>query len=163
AALWDIRRSDAVLIDVTVPRTGRAQPGLRLHRPRSLPAGEGTIRGGVPGPRTGRAPPGLGPPRPRSLPAAEVTIRDGIPVTTLARTVLDLAAVLNDDEGLERALDQCEFQRLLDWSALDALAQAHPGHRGAKRLRRTLATYEPGTTRTKSDLEKLFLRICDSH
>jgi hypothetical protein len=131
AALWEIRRSDATLIDVTVPRTGRAQPGLRLHRPRSLPA-------------------------------AEVTTRDGIAVTTPARTIIDLAAVVSPDD-LERALDRCEFQRLLDWSRLDALTQAHPGHRGAKRVRATVATYEPGTTRTRSGLERLFLAICDTH
>jgi hypothetical protein len=131
AALWEIRRSAATLIDVTVPRTGRAQPGLRLHRPRSLPP-------------------------------AEVTTRDGIPVTTPARTILDLAAVLNDEQ-LERALDQTELQRLTDYPALDALARAHPGHKGAKRLTTTLSTYEAGATLTKSDLEKLFLAICETY
>ena len=37
AALWDIRRSDAVIIDVTARSTGRKRPGLRIHRPR-IPA-----------------------------------------------------------------------------------------------------------------------------
>jgi very-short-patch-repair endonuclease len=37
-ALWELRRSAAAKIHVTVPRTGRRhRPGLRIHRPRALP------------------------------------------------------------------------------------------------------------------------------
>jgi very-short-patch-repair endonuclease len=65
AALWELRRSDATRIDVSVRRSGRrSPPGLRLHRPRTLRADE-------------------------------VTMRYGIPVTTPARTLLDVAATLS--------------------------------------------------------------------
>ena len=67
-ALWEIRRSEAIVVDVTVPRTGsRSRPGLRIHRPRLLRADE-------------------------------VTTKDGIPVTAPARTLLDLAATLKERE-----------------------------------------------------------------
>jgi hypothetical protein len=37
AALWELRRTAAVIVDVTVPGIGsRKRPGLRIHRARSL-------------------------------------------------------------------------------------------------------------------------------
>jgi very-short-patch-repair endonuclease len=64
AALWELRPSAAVTVDVTV-RTpgGRARAGLRIHRTPSMPP-------------------------------AEVIVHDGIPVTTPERTLLDLAGTL---------------------------------------------------------------------
>ena len=49
----------------------------------------------------------------------EVTARYGIPVTTPARTILDLAAVVNEDR-LERLLDQAEIEAVTDYTALGA-------------------------------------------
>jgi hypothetical protein len=100
--------------------------------------------------------------RSRNLPDEEVTVQHGIRVTTPARTLLDLAATL-DRRPLERALDQAEVQRLTDYPALDALARAHPSHRGASKLRRALTTHSAGTTVTKGDLEERFLALCDHH
>jgi very-short-patch-repair endonuclease len=49
AALWEIRYSDSAYTDVSVPRTGaRSRPGLRIHRPRTLPHNEVTVRHGIP-------------------------------------------------------------------------------------------------------------------
>ena len=93
------------------------------------------------------------------LTAAEVTTRGRIPVTTPARTILDLAAAASD-RGLKHALDQAEIQERTDYPALDALARAHPNHKGSARLRALLATYEAGTARTRSDLEVAFLELC---
>src|SRR3954454_1390374 len=133
AALWDLRGSYARIVDVSV--TGRAG-------------------------RTKR--PGLRVHRPRSLRSNEVTKKDGIPVTTAARTILDLAATLQRHR-LERLLDQAEILEITDYPALDALARGHPGHPGTAKLRRTLKTYEAGATLKRSDLERLFLKICDDH
>jgi Transcriptional regulator, AbiEi antitoxin len=126
------------------------------------------IRGGSPR-RTdittrlgGREREGLRVHRSRCLTPDEVTTRHGIPVTAPARTVLDLAATLNRDQ-LKRLLDQVELRELTDYPALDALARARAGHRGAARLRRALATYEAGSDRTKSGLERLFRTICQHH
>jgi hypothetical protein len=132
AALWAMRRSAAVLIDVTVPRTGaRSRPGLRIHRPRTLPQ-------------------------------SEVTTHQRIPVTTPARTLLDLAAVLQR-RPLERALDEAEKRELTDYPCLAALAKAHPGHPGAGKLMRALAEHQAGTTLSKSELEERFLKLCYDH
>jgi hypothetical protein len=46
-------------------------------------------------------------------------------------------------------------------AALDALARAHPGHRGAPKLHAALHGHTPGTTLTKSELEERFLALCD--
>lgn len=45
------------------------------------------------------------------MPETEVTIRNAIPVTTPARTLLDLAAVVSRRE-LERAMDEAAYLRL---------------------------------------------------
>jgi hypothetical protein len=95
------------------------------------------------------------------LTTAERTTHRGIPVTTPARTILDLAAITSD-RRLKYALDQAELQELTDYPALDALARAHPGHKGSSRLRATLETYEAGTARTRSGLEIAFLELCDT-
>jgi very-short-patch-repair endonuclease len=97
-----------------------------------------------------------------SLRAAELTTHHGIPVTTPARTLLDLAATLQSAR-LERVLDQAEILELTDYPALDALARARPGHNGAKKLRRALATHLAGTTLTRSELEERFFGLCDEH
>ena len=128
-ALWDLRRSAAAIVDVTLPGTGgrRQRKGLRIHRARDL--------------------------------TGEITTHDGIPVTTPARTILDLASILQR-RPLERLLDQAENARLTDVAALDALARAHAGHRGATRLLAILHEHAPGTTLTRSGLEERFLGLC---
>jgi very-short-patch-repair endonuclease len=92
----------------------------------------------------------------------EVTTERGIRVTTPVRTILDYAAMATDRE-LAHALDQAEVQELTDYPTLDAVARAHPKHRGSARLRRMLAEYEAGADRTRSDLEKAFLSLCLAH
>jgi hypothetical protein len=48
AALWEMRASAAVIVDVTVPGTGvRRRPGLRIHRARDL-TGQTTTHDGIP-------------------------------------------------------------------------------------------------------------------
>jgi predicted transcriptional regulator of viral defense system len=56
---------------------------------------------------------GIAPHQVRRLHRADRTIRDGIPVTTLARTFLDNAEVLNRRQ-LERQLENAERQGLFD-------------------------------------------------
>jgi very-short-patch-repair endonuclease len=132
AALWGIRRSNAARIDVVVPTDAGRAPRRGIRLHRI-----------------------------RTLTRLEVTTCEGIRVTTPARTILDLAATLNAD-ALHRALDRTEILQLTDYPALDAIARAHPGHRGARRLRTAVATYLAGAM-TRSDLEDLFLAICRRH
>jgi very-short-patch-repair endonuclease len=107
----------------------------------------------------GRARPGLRVHRHPGLGRIEVRTERGVRVTTPARTILDYAAIATDRE-LAYALDQAEVQQLTDYPALDAMARAHPRQRGSKRLRHTLAAYEAGSDKTRSDLEKAFLALC---
>ena len=75
----------------------------------------------------------------------EITIRDGIPVTTPARTLLDLAGVLQRHQ-LQQAVNEAERLRL-EGPQLDR----HPTKRGIRALR-TLAP----PTYTRTDLEARF-------
>jgi very-short-patch-repair endonuclease len=110
--------------------------------------------------RTGRKRPGIRIHRPRN--PAETTTHDAIRVTTPARTILDMAATVTRSR-LEHLLDQAEIRELTDYPALDALARAHPGHHGAKRLTRTLTSYYAGIDLKRSDLEILFRQLCRDH
>jgi hypothetical protein len=92
----------------------------------------------------------------------EVTERYGIPTTTPARTILDLADKLQETR-LNHLLDQAERLELTDYPSLDALARAHPGHRGAANLRRALQTHTAGAILTRSELERSFLALCQGH
>jgi very-short-patch-repair endonuclease len=91
----------------------------------------------------------------RSLAAQDTTTHEGIPTTSIARTLLDLAATVRPDR-LERALAQAERLQLYDHAAVtDVLSRSH-GHRGRAALTRATAQ-EPRLTR--SELEAIFLRL----
>src|SRR5918911_3448069 len=72
------------------------------------------------------------------LPASEVTRHDRIPVTTPARTVLDLAAVLARPE-LERVVDESERLGLFALRAVEAVLARSSGRPGARSLAEVLA------------------------
>jgi hypothetical protein len=86
-----------------------------------------------------------------------VTVQDGIPVTTVPRTVLDLAASSSVDQ-VEVAIRQVEFLRLYDKLSLPALLERYQGRRGTARVRTALARIEAlPAGRIRSPLEKKFL------
>jgi predicted transcriptional regulator of viral defense system len=127
AQLWELRQSNSALIDVTVPSTnGRVK------------------RKGIRVHRSGR------------LGADEVTTRLGIPVTTVARTLLDLADVL-PRQALRRAITEAEYRGRLDTTTLTAVVENNPGRRGAK-LRTAL---EAAGHRTRSPTEDRFLAFIE--
>jgi hypothetical protein len=80
---------------------------------------------------------------------------DGIPVTSVARTLLDLAWKLRSDQ-LRRALARAEDLNLLDLEAIHEVIGRNRGHHGAKRLRFALATYERPVW-TRSVFEQRFV------
>jgi hypothetical protein len=92
----------------------------------------------------------------------DITVIDGIVVTTVARTQLDLAAVV-PQRGTERALGQAEILGLFDLFALNDQLHRNPKHPGAGRLRIALSREDIGTTITDSELEELFLIFCRAH
>jgi very-short-patch-repair endonuclease len=93
----------------------------------------------------------------------EITVVRGIPVTTPARTLFDLAAVLTPDQ-LEHAFNEAEVLRLTSPTSLDALLARHRGRRGAQALRRVLDKHRQyGETVTRSVLERKLLTLLDAH
>jgi very-short-patch-repair endonuclease len=84
---------------------------------------------------------------------------DGIPCTTVARTLLDLAAVVPVWE-LRKAVSEAEVRRVLDQGAVRSLIKRSRGRRGVARLRMLLDDIHPETRRTRSEMERRFLRMC---
>jgi very-short-patch-repair endonuclease/predicted transcriptional regulator of viral defense system len=95
--------------------------------------------------------------RPRRIEPEDVDELDGVPITSVARTLVDLAAVLGPD-ALERAVHQAEVLQLLDVRQVDAALARSAGRRGTGRLRAIVREPSPGTTR--SELEERFLALC---
>jgi len=122
AAAWNIRRSSAPTVHVTVGLGGRARrPGIRLHRSRL-----------------------------RS--SDEVTKLDGLPITTPARTLLDLAESGLRGRRLEAAVDRAEQLRLVDFAELHRLLARYPRRRGSPSLKAVLARYRGGDTRSELEV-----------
>jgi hypothetical protein len=88
------------------------------------------------------------------LPLDEVTTHPGIPVTTVPRTLFDLAAVVSPGQ-LSRAVNEAEIRRLWDPLSLPNLLKRHPRRPGAAAIRSLIAT--PGLRVTRSELEDRFL------
>jgi very-short-patch-repair endonuclease len=88
--------------------------------------------------------------RTSTLSPADVRIRRRLPITSPARTVLDLADLV-DDRELSRAVDEALLQRLVTKRELERLATE--GRRGAGRLKRSLARHTTSHV-TRSELER---------
>jgi hypothetical protein len=91
-----------------------------------------------------------------SLPEDEVTSVRGIRVTTLPRTLLDLASVLPAHQ-LERVINEAEIQGQTDpLSPLDLIAR-HPRRKGVGAIKAILDT---GPALTRGELEARFRVSC---
>jgi very-short-patch-repair endonuclease len=130
AAIWAMRQSSRLVVEVITPRKLR-RPRVQAHR--------------------------------IVLPDDEVTIERGIPVTTPARTLFDLAAVVSHQQ-LEAAFNEAEYRRLGSPTSLGALLERYPGRRGTRAVRRLLDEHRRnGRTVTRSVLERRFLAVLDAH
>jgi very-short-patch-repair endonuclease len=109
--------------------------------------------------RRGRIPEGIDAHRAGSLSLADRTSLHGIPCTNVARTLLDLAGVVSVWE-LRKAISEAEVLRILDHSAVRCLLRRSRGRRGVARLRMLMDDIHPDTARTRSEMERLFLRMC---
>jgi very-short-patch-repair endonuclease len=92
----------------------------------------------------------------------ERTLRDGIPVTTVARTLLDIAPLASPKQ-LRRATNEAERRGLLEPWEVNRLIDRHKGRRGMKAFAAVTAAVSAGTRRTRSDLEDDFLAFCRRH
>jgi very-short-patch-repair endonuclease len=66
----------------------------------------------------------------------------GIPVTSVARTIVDLAGAYGEKQ-LGEAVERGATKKLLDLAAIDAILDDGPRRRGAPCLRRVLAPWRP--------------------
>jgi very-short-patch-repair endonuclease len=90
------------------------------------------------------------------LPADERTIEEGIPVTTVPRTILDLAAT-EDGDMVENLLRESERLRLSDRLSLPDLIERYPGRRGTRKVQAALDRLkEDPVGRRRSRLEERF-------
>ena len=83
-------------------------------------------------------------------------------MTTVPRTILDLAAVLPRGQ-VERAIEEAEVRRLADPLSLLDLVTRYPGKRGVGTLKAILKQGGIGATATRSELENRFLTFLDHH
>ncbi len=125
ADLWALLEYAGSYFDVTVPRGGR--------RPRD----------------------GVRLHRPNVLRPEDRAVVEGIPVTGVARTLVDLASVVNA-RRLRRAVEEADRRRLFDLRAIVPLLT--PGRRHAA-LKRVLADYT-SPPHTRSELETRFVEFC---
>jgi predicted transcriptional regulator of viral defense system len=129
AVLHELMRSDRAKIDVTIPQ------------------------------RSPRCHPGIDIHRSTTLAPGDITVVNGIRVTTIARTLLDLAQVVRH-RPLERACDQAEILEVLDLRALNDQIERNKSRPAARRLKGVLEEHYIGATPTWSELEERFLSLC---
>jgi len=97
--------------------------------------------------------------QPRFLPPEDVTELAGIPVTSLERTVRDMAARL-DERQMERMLVEADRSGNLSWPGLWRVLDRPGGWKGAGKLRRVARQVDPRAAETLSPTEVDFLALC---
>jgi hypothetical protein len=96
--------------------------------------------------------------RVRRIAPADIASVDGIPVTSVARTTLDMAAIVKADV-LDDILEAAERNNTFDLTAM--LKVCGRGRRGSKALKRALSLYRPIPAWTRSRLERKLFRALD--
>jgi very-short-patch-repair endonuclease len=99
----------------------------------------------------------------KAIPPDERTVEEGIPVTTVPRTIFDLAATEPADV-VENLIREMEFRELRDRLSLWDLVERYPRRRGVARVRLALERLkdEPAG-RKRSHLEKRFAPFLRRH
>lgn len=133
AALWGIRHSSSAYVHVTVPTAAGRSPRRGVIVHRSL-----------------------------TLAADDADGVQGIAVTSVSRTLLDLAGMLTPTR-LERAVERSLALRLFDLRAVEAVLAANRRRRGAAALEQIVHTIHAEPSLTRRELEALMLDLCDAH
>jgi predicted transcriptional regulator of viral defense system len=134
AALWEVPGGRRDRVEITCPRWRRAQE------------------------------PGLIVHESRVLQPADVAERQGIPVTTIERTIFDLAAVAGFTT-VDLAIDNALRRQLTDLQRLGETLRrlARRGRAGTQRFRQALAERSPETALSESERERLLFRMLARH
>jgi hypothetical protein len=133
AALWGIRHSGSTHVHVTVP-TSAGRHGRR----------------------------GIVVHRSRTLRPVDIAEHDRIAVTSVSRTLLDLAGMLAPGR-LERAVERSLALRLFDLASMQTVLAANPRRPGATELARIVSAIHDEPSVTRFELEALMLDLCDAH
>jgi very-short-patch-repair endonuclease len=94
------------------------------------------------------------------LPPDEVAVVEGIPVTSVPRTLLDIAAT-TPKRQLAKAFNEVEVRGLADRLSIPDLLERYAGRQGSVALRALLDGEGGAQGRTRSDLEDLFIASLD--
>ena len=100
--------------------------------------------------------------RSRAIHPDDRTVVAAVPTTSVARTLVDLADVLNE-RHLTKAVRQAEVLRVFDLRALTRALASVPGRKGRHRLRRVLAAYQPEPHFLRSEAERRVKALCEKH
>ena len=90
----------------------------------------------------------------------EIVLLDGIRVTSVGRTLLDLAETLPLDQ-LVKAIDTATNTRRLGRGTMPSVIRQARGRRGLKPLKAALLITRPQDVLTRSELERRALRLID--
>jgi hypothetical protein len=90
-------------------------------------------------------------------------VKSGIPVTSVPRTIFDLAATEPLDE-VKRLLREMEFKELWDRLSLWDLVERYPGRRGIRKVTTALeGLKDEPVGEQKNPLEERFAPFCRAH
>jgi hypothetical protein len=92
------------------------------------------------------------------LAPVDLARRDGIPVTSLSRTILDVA-VDSHARTVRRHIRIADDAHLFDLREMHHLLERTKGHRGQAKVRWALETYDERPIFTRSGLERRFLEV----
>lgn len=95
----------------------------------------------------------------RSLPDEDATVKAGIPVTTIERTIMDMAGRL-DERQLEHMIVNADRSGGLHWDDLQRVIEEGNGRKGLRRLRRVAMRIDPRAADAVSPLEVDFFSLC---
>lgn len=95
-----------------------------------------------------------------SLPVDEVELVREIPVTSVARTILDLASTVRRDQ-LELACNEAEVRGLTSRRSVPELLERYPGRRGAAAVRELFEQADGLRGLTREELERRFAALLD--
>jgi very-short-patch-repair endonuclease len=97
------------------------------------------------------------------IPPDERAVEEGIPVTSVHRTIFDLAPTVSVDEVVAM-IKEAEYLNRWDRLSLPELLERYPGKRGSRKLRFALERLEEEPTgRKRSKLEKRFAPFLRRH
>jgi very-short-patch-repair endonuclease len=96
------------------------------------------------------------------LPSDEIETMGGIPVTSVSRTILDLAGLV-DRRRIERVMNEAEVQGLKGRLSLPQLLERYPRRRGSAVLRTLLREGTVAAGVTRSRLERRFVSLVETH